>query len=114
MLAGAGYLTLYPNYRGSIGRGVAFAKADHRDLMGKEFQDMLDGIDHLVAQGLADPNRVGIGGGSYGGYTSAWATTYRERSVQGGDSLDGHLELDQHDRARPTSSSRTRPCTGIS
>jgi dipeptidyl aminopeptidase/acylaminoacyl peptidase len=76
MLAGAGYLTLYPNYRGSIGRGVAFAKADHRDLMGKEFQDMLDGIDHLVAQGLADPNRVGIGGGSYGGYTSAWATTY--------------------------------------
>jgi dipeptidyl aminopeptidase/acylaminoacyl peptidase len=76
MLAGAGYLTLYPNYRGSIGRGVAFAKADQRDLMGKEFQDMLDGIDHLVAQGLADPNRVGIGGGSYGGYTSAWATTY--------------------------------------
>ena len=76
MLAGAGYLTLYPNYRGSIGRGVTFAKADHRDLMGKEFQDMLDGIDHLVAQGLADPNRVGIGGGSYGGYTSAWATTY--------------------------------------
>ncbi len=76
MLAGAGYLTLYPNYRGSIGRGVTFAKADHRDLMGAEFQDMLDGIDHLVAQGLADPNRVGIGGGSYGGYTSAWATTY--------------------------------------
>jgi dipeptidyl aminopeptidase/acylaminoacyl peptidase len=76
MLAGAGYLTLYPNYRGSIGRGVDFAKADHRDLMGAEFQDMLDGIDHLVAEGLADAERVGIGGGSYGGYTSAWATTY--------------------------------------
>ncbi len=76
MLAGAGFLTFYPNYRGSIGRGVAFAKADQRDLMGKEFQDVLDGIDHLVAQGLADPARVGIGGGSYGGYTSAWAATY--------------------------------------
>ena len=76
MLAGAGFLTLYPNYRGSIGRGTAFAKADHKDLMGKEFQDMLDGIDHLVATGLADGNRVGIGGGSYGGYTSAWATTF--------------------------------------
>ncbi len=76
MLAGAGYLTLYPNYRGSIGRGVDFSKGDHRDLMGAEFQDMLDGIDHLVATGLADPDRVGIGGGSYGGYTSAWATTY--------------------------------------
>jgi dipeptidyl aminopeptidase/acylaminoacyl peptidase len=76
MLAGAGFLTLYPNYRGSIGRGTAFAKADHKDLMGKEFQDILDGIDHLVATGLADPDRVGIGGGSYGGYTSAWATTF--------------------------------------
>ncbi|HWP44389.1 MAG TPA: S9 family peptidase, partial [Blastocatellia bacterium] len=76
MLAGRGFLTLYPNYRGSIGRGVDFAKADHRDLMGKEFQDMLAGIDHLVKEGIADPDRVGIGGGSYGGYTSAWAATF--------------------------------------
>lgn len=76
MLAGAGFLTFYPNYRGSIGRGPAFAKADHKDLMGKEFEDMLDGIDHLVKTGVADANRVGIGGGSYGGYTSAWATTF--------------------------------------
>ncbi len=76
MLAGAGFLTFYPNYRGSIGRGVAFAKADHKDLMGKEFEDILDGIDHLVKTGVADANRVGIGGGSYGGYTSAWATTF--------------------------------------
>ena len=76
MLAGQGYLTLYPNYRGSIGRGPEFAMADHKDLMGKEFEDMIDGIDHLVAVGLADNARVGIGGGSYGGYTSAWAATY--------------------------------------
>ncbi len=76
MLAGRGFLTLYPNYRGSIGRGVAFAKADHQDLMGKEFEDMIDGIDHLVAEGMADRDRVGIGGGSYGGYAAAWATTF--------------------------------------
>ncbi|MEX2272234.1 MAG: S9 family peptidase [Vicinamibacterales bacterium] len=76
MLAGKGYLTLYPNYRGSIGRGPEFAMADHKDLMGKEFEDMLDGIAFLDAQGLADRNKVGIGGGSYGGYTSAWAATY--------------------------------------
>lgn len=76
MLAGRGFLVFYPNYRGSIGRGVEFAKADHRDLMGKEFQDMLSGIDHLIREGLADPDRIGIGGGSYGGYTSAWAATY--------------------------------------
>jgi dipeptidyl aminopeptidase/acylaminoacyl peptidase len=76
MLAGRGYLTFYPNYRGSIGRGVAFARGDQRDLMGKEFEDMLAGIDYLVREGLADPDRVGVGGGSYGGYTSAWAATH--------------------------------------
>jgi dipeptidyl aminopeptidase/acylaminoacyl peptidase len=76
MLAGRGFVSFYPNYRGSIGRGVAFAKADQRDLMGQEFRDMLSGIDYLVQIGVADPDRVGVGGGSYGGYTSAWAATY--------------------------------------
>ena len=79
MLAGKGYVTFYPNYRGSIGRGVQFSKADHRDLMGKEFQDMLDGIDYLVKEEIVDGERVGVGGGSYGGYTSAWAATYGSR-----------------------------------
>jgi dipeptidyl aminopeptidase/acylaminoacyl peptidase len=75
MLAGRGFVTFYPNYRGSIGRGVDFSKADHRDLMGKEFQDMLSGIDYLIREGITDGERVGVGGGSYGGYTSAWAAT---------------------------------------
>jgi dipeptidyl aminopeptidase/acylaminoacyl peptidase len=76
MLAGHGFAVLYPNYRGSIGRGVKFSMADQRDLMGKEFEDMLAGIDHLIAAGIADKDRVGVGGGSYGGYTSAWAATF--------------------------------------
>jgi dipeptidyl aminopeptidase/acylaminoacyl peptidase len=76
MLAGRGFVTFYPNYRGSIGRGPKYAMADHRDLMGKEFQDMLAGLDHLVKAGIADAGRIGIGGGSYGGYTSAWAATH--------------------------------------
>ena len=75
MLAGRGFVTFYPNYRGSIGRGVDFSKADHRDLMGKEFQYMLSGIDYLIREGITDSERVGVGGGSYGGYTSAWAAT---------------------------------------
>ncbi|MBI4546687.1 MAG: S9 family peptidase [Ignavibacteriae bacterium] len=75
MLAGRGFAVLYPNYRGSIGRGVKFAMADQRDMMGKEFHDMLAGIDYLVSEGIADPDRIGIGGGSYGGFTSAWAAT---------------------------------------
>jgi dipeptidyl aminopeptidase/acylaminoacyl peptidase len=75
MLAQRGIMVFMPNYRGSTGRGVAYAKGDHDDPMGKEFQDMLAGIDHLVELGYADPERVGVGGGSYGGYTAAWATT---------------------------------------
>jgi dipeptidyl aminopeptidase/acylaminoacyl peptidase len=76
MLAGHGFVTFYPNYRGSIGRGPKYAMADHRDLMGKEFQDMLTGLDQLTQLGIADPDRIGVGGGSYGGYTTAWAATY--------------------------------------
>jgi dipeptidyl aminopeptidase/acylaminoacyl peptidase len=75
VLAGRGYAVLMANYRGSTGRGVAFSKGDHRDLAGREFRDILEGVDSLVAEGIVDPARVGIGGGSYGGYLSAWAAT---------------------------------------
>lgn len=75
LLAQRGYMVLIPNYRGSIGRGVAFSKADHKDMMGKEFDDILAGIDYLIDKGWVDGQRVGIGGGSYGGFTSAWAAT---------------------------------------
>jgi dipeptidyl aminopeptidase/acylaminoacyl peptidase len=75
LLSRGGYFVWYPNYRSSTGRGVAFAKDDHGDLMGREFQDHLDAIDHFVARGWVDRDRVGVGGGSYGGYTAAWAAT---------------------------------------
>ena len=75
LLAAQGYVVFMPNYRGSGGRGVAFAKGDHRDLGGREFDDVLDGIDHLHARNIADRERVGISGTSYGGYFSAWAGT---------------------------------------
>lgn len=75
VLAGAGYAVFMPNYRGSGGRGVAFSKGDHRDLGGREFDDVLDGITHLHNTGAADSARVGISGTSYGGYFSAWAGT---------------------------------------
>ncbi|MCA9649742.1 MAG: S9 family peptidase [Myxococcales bacterium] len=75
LFATRGYVVLEPNYRGSRGRGVAFGKADHGDLGGKEFEDVLAGIDHLVAEGLVDGERVGMGGWSYGGYFSGLAAT---------------------------------------
>jgi dipeptidyl aminopeptidase/acylaminoacyl peptidase len=73
--ATAGYVVLMPNYRGSQGRGVAFGKADQGDLGGKEFEDVLAAMDYLAGEGLVDPNRVGMGGWSYGGYFSGLAAT---------------------------------------
>jgi dipeptidyl aminopeptidase/acylaminoacyl peptidase len=75
LLAARGYVSWYPNYRSSTGYGTAFCKHDHGDPMGKEFLDHLDAIDHFAGKGLIDRERVGITGGSYGGYTAAWAAT---------------------------------------
>jgi len=76
LLAARGYLVLQPNYRGSGGRGVAFSKGDHNDLGGTEYEDIIKGIDAVVMRGLADPDRVGSAGWSYGGYLSAYAATH--------------------------------------
>ena len=73
--AAKGYAVYYPNYRGSTGRGVAYAKQHQNDYAGKEFNDLVDGVDALVKAGLVDRARVGITGGSYGGYASMWGAT---------------------------------------
>jgi dipeptidyl aminopeptidase/acylaminoacyl peptidase len=78
--AARGFAVFYPNYRGSTGRGVAFSKLSQKDPAGREFDDLVDAVDHLVASGLADRARVGVTGGSYGGYATAWcATRYSDR-----------------------------------
>ncbi len=82
VLAGKGYLVFYPNYRASTGYGVKFALAGYEDPAGKEFDDIADGIDYLVRKGVADPGRVGLGGGSYGGYAAAWFATYYTKYVR--------------------------------
>jgi dipeptidyl aminopeptidase/acylaminoacyl peptidase len=74
--AARGFAVFYPNYRGSTGRGVAFSKLGQADAAGKEFDDLIDAVDHLAATGLIDKTKVGITGGSYGGYASAWGATY--------------------------------------
>jgi dipeptidyl aminopeptidase/acylaminoacyl peptidase len=82
-LAQRGYAVLRPNYRGSIGRGVAFSCANQKDLGGAEWQDILAGVDAMVAQGIADPERLGIGGWSYGGYMTSWAVSQTNRFKAG-------------------------------
>ncbi len=78
--AARGFFVFMPNYRASSGRGVDFTMAGYGDLVGVEYDDVIDGIDHLIETGYVDTDRVGIGGGSYGGYFSAWsATRHTER-----------------------------------
>ncbi|HEU5423250.1 MAG TPA: S9 family peptidase, partial [Nitrolancea sp.] len=78
-LAGAGYAVLLPNPRGSTGRGAAFTSANRSDLGGKDFEDVLAGVDYLIERGIADPERLGIGGWSYGGFLTAWAVGQTDR-----------------------------------
>jgi dipeptidyl aminopeptidase/acylaminoacyl peptidase len=73
--AARGFAVFFPNYRGSSGRGVAFSKRGQGDYGGREFDDLVDAIRHLARRGLIDRRRVGIVGGSYGGYAAAWAAT---------------------------------------
>lgn len=74
--AAQGYVVFYPNYRGSTGRGLEFAMSSQGDLAGAEFDDIVDGVDYLIEQGIADEDKVGVTGGSYGGYATAWMSTY--------------------------------------
>ena len=74
--AAQGFAVFYPNYRGSTGRGVEFSKMGQSDYAGKEFDDLVDAVQHLVNIGLVEKKRVGITGGSYGGFASAWGATY--------------------------------------
>lgn len=74
--AAKGYAVFYPNYRGSTGRGLEFTYSSQADMAGKEFDDIVDGVDYIIERGIADKNRVGVTGGSYGGYASAWMSTY--------------------------------------
>jgi dipeptidyl aminopeptidase/acylaminoacyl peptidase len=82
VMAGKGYLVLYLNYRASTGYGLDFAMEGFMDPAGKEFDDIADGIEWTVAEKRADPERVGMAGGSYGGYASAWFATYYTKYVK--------------------------------
>jgi dipeptidyl aminopeptidase/acylaminoacyl peptidase len=65
--AANGYVAISVNYRGSSGRGSAYQKAIYADWGNKEVIDLLGAVDYVVATGVADANRLGIGGWSYGG-----------------------------------------------
>jgi dipeptidyl aminopeptidase/acylaminoacyl peptidase len=79
VLANHGIASLYPNPRGSSGRGAEFARHVKGDMGGEDTYDYLRGIDALVERGIADPARLGVTGISYGGFMSAWLVTQDAR-----------------------------------
>jgi dipeptidyl aminopeptidase/acylaminoacyl peptidase len=79
LLASHGYVVFLPNPRGSTGQGWQFAEANRNDWGGMDFQDIMSGVDYLVDQKIADRNRLGIGGWSYGGFMTSWTVTQTDR-----------------------------------
>jgi dipeptidyl aminopeptidase/acylaminoacyl peptidase len=79
VLAANGIGVFYANPRGSEGYGQDFNDANHRDWGPGPMRDVLAGIDSLAADGLADPDRLGVTGGSYGGYLTNWIVAHDQR-----------------------------------
>ena len=79
LLANNGYAVLYSNPRGSDGYGQAFADAIHEDWHTLPFADLLAFVDHVVEIGVADPEALGVMGGSYGGYMTNWIIGHSDR-----------------------------------
>ena len=76
LLANRGYGVLQVNYRGSTGYGKSFYNAAVKEFSGKMHTDLLDGVNWAVQQGIASPKKVGIYGGSYGGYATLVGVTF--------------------------------------
>jgi dipeptidyl aminopeptidase/acylaminoacyl peptidase len=79
VLAGMGYAIFFPNPRGSNGYGEAFRMAVVGEWGHADYDDIQSGIDELIEDGIADPDRLGIMGWSYGGYMTAWTITQTDR-----------------------------------
>jgi dipeptidyl aminopeptidase/acylaminoacyl peptidase len=79
LLAAGGYVVFYPNPRGSQGYGQEFAHGIHGDWGRLDYADLMAGVDRLLAEGYVDVDRLGVTGGSYGGYLTNWIVTQTNR-----------------------------------
>lgn len=77
--AEAGYAVLRPNPRGSSGYGAEFRMANRADWGGKDYQDLMAGVDHVIKMGVADETKMGVMGWSYGGFMSSWIVGHTDR-----------------------------------
>ena len=79
IFAAHGYAVLAPNPRGSTGYGSKFEQANIADWGGKDFGDVMAGVDAMIAKGVADPDKLVVMGGSYGGFMTFWTITQTNR-----------------------------------
>ncbi len=79
VLAANGFAVLQPNFRGSTGKGLAFAQANKNTWGKGDYEDCMTGVDAIIANGIADPDRLGAFGWSYGGYMTFWILTQTDR-----------------------------------
>jgi dipeptidyl aminopeptidase/acylaminoacyl peptidase len=79
LLAAHGFVVFYPNIRGSTGYGQRFIEMNRADWGGADYRDVMAGVDYLIEKKIANPQLLGIGGWSYGGYMSEWAITQTTR-----------------------------------
>jgi dipeptidyl aminopeptidase/acylaminoacyl peptidase len=98
-----GYLVLKPNFRGSTGYGDAFTKGNIEDWGQGPFEDVMAGVDALIARGIADADRLFMYGWSYGGILANWTATHTERFkaiVSGASVADGRMQYAISDSRR--------------
>ncbi len=79
ILAGAGFAVLFPNFRGSAGYGTDFSAAIVGNWGDVAYEDNMAAVDYVIAQGLADPDRLGICGYSHGGFATCWTVGHTQR-----------------------------------
>ena len=91
--ANRGYAVLQPNFRASTGYGKKFLNAGNNEWGGKMQDDITEGVRYLIAQGIVDPKRVGIAGGSYGGYATLAGLAFTPDVYAAGVSLVGPSNL---------------------
>jgi dipeptidyl aminopeptidase/acylaminoacyl peptidase len=77
--AGEGWAVLYPNPRGSTNYGEKFEQANFKDWGGGDYRDIMSGVDAVIAQGVADPDKLAFMGWSYGGYMTCWVVSQTTR-----------------------------------
>jgi dipeptidyl aminopeptidase/acylaminoacyl peptidase len=100
LFAASGYVVLAVNYRGSDGRGAAFQRAIYADWSNKEVVDLLGAVDEAIKAGIADPERLGVGGWSYGGILTdaVIATDPRFKAAVSGAGSALQLSMYGHDQ----------------